>query len=222
MKVARNMLGCGLVLALVGCASNPEPGSGPTDSGSPATERAPAARGPSLDQAREAPFAVQHRGSRPQRQERPRVVRIDNSVEVASAEPEAPRPEAAEEAPASAAPAAAPRAAAEPLLGEVNARPPAGSRPPANRTTDTRTTETRTATPARQPAQPTPTRPTPAPQPRAPSSTPAGTRSHVVAQGETLFSLARRYGVSVEAIRTANKLPDTNIRIGQKLIIPAS
>ena len=217
MKAMRNVLGCGLILALIGCASNPEPESGPTDSGSPATERTPAARGPSLDQAREAPFAVQHRGSRPQRQERPRVVRIDNTVEVASVEPEAPRPQAAEApAPVPAAPVAAPRTPAEPLLGEVNARPPSNARPPANRTT-----ETRTATPARQPSS-TPTRPAPAPQPRAPSSTPAGTRSHVVAQGETLFSLARRYGVSVDAIRTANKLPDTNIRIGQKLIIPAS
>jgi LysM repeat protein len=44
----------------------------------------------------------------------------------------------------------------------------------------------------------------------------------VVAQGETLFGLARRYGVSVDRIRTANKLTDDNIRIGQRLVIPAS
>jgi len=43
----------------------------------------------------------------------------------------------------------------------------------------------------------------------------------VVAQGETLFGLARRYGVSVDNLRTANKLPDDNIRIGQRLVIPA-
>jgi LysM repeat protein len=43
----------------------------------------------------------------------------------------------------------------------------------------------------------------------------------VVIQGETLFGLARRYGVSVDNLRTANKLPDDNIRIGQRLVIPA-
>lgn len=43
----------------------------------------------------------------------------------------------------------------------------------------------------------------------------------MVAQGETLFSLARRYSVSVDSLRAANKLPDDNIRIGQRLVIPA-
>ncbi len=43
----------------------------------------------------------------------------------------------------------------------------------------------------------------------------------VVQQGDTLFSLARRYGVTVEDIQRANQLTDDNIYIGQQLIIPA-
>ena len=44
---------------------------------------------------------------------------------------------------------------------------------------------------------------------------------HVVRPGETLFSLARRYGVSVEALAVVNGLSDPNrIRAGQKLVIP--
>jgi len=46
---------------------------------------------------------------------------------------------------------------------------------------------------------------------------------HVVASGETLFSIARRYGTSVEAISTANGIinPST-IYAGQRLIIPGA
>lgn len=46
---------------------------------------------------------------------------------------------------------------------------------------------------------------------------------HVVQQGENLFRLSLRYGTSVEAIRTANGLPDgDSIYVGQRLVIPAS
>jgi murein DD-endopeptidase MepM/ murein hydrolase activator NlpD len=41
-----------------------------------------------------------------------------------------------------------------------------------------------------------------------------------VAKGDTLSILARRYGVSVEAIMGANNLPDGRLAIGQELIIP--
>ncbi len=44
---------------------------------------------------------------------------------------------------------------------------------------------------------------------------------HVVRPGETLYSLARRYGVSVEALAALNGLSDPNrIQAGQRLVIP--
>jgi membrane-bound lytic murein transglycosylase D len=46
-------------------------------------------------------------------------------------------------------------------------------------------------------------------------------RTHTVAAGETLFGIARRYGVTVAAIRTANDLDeDDGLRTGQRLVIP--
>ena len=41
-----------------------------------------------------------------------------------------------------------------------------------------------------------------------------------VAKGDTLSILARRYGVSVEAIMGANNLPDGRLNVGQELIMP--
>lgn len=53
------------------------------------------------------------------------------------------------------------------------------------------------------------------------TSTPGGT--HVVQSGQTLDSIARRYGVSASSIATANGISDPNrIRIGQRLTIPGS
>jgi LysM repeat protein len=50
----------------------------------------------------------------------------------------------------------------------------------------------------------------------------AQTRTHTVAAGETLFGIARRYGVTVDAIRTANDLETDQVRTGQRLVIPAA
>ncbi|MSU34933.1 MAG: LysM peptidoglycan-binding domain-containing protein [Pedosphaera sp.] len=44
---------------------------------------------------------------------------------------------------------------------------------------------------------------------------------HEVKQGDTLMRLAKKYGVTVKAIRAANELKSDSIRIGQKLKIPA-
>jgi murein DD-endopeptidase MepM/ murein hydrolase activator NlpD len=41
-----------------------------------------------------------------------------------------------------------------------------------------------------------------------------------VAQGDTLSSLSRRYGVPVETIISANNLPDGHLAVGQELIMP--
>jgi LysM repeat protein len=46
--------------------------------------------------------------------------------------------------------------------------------------------------------------------------------SHIVQRGETLYSIARRYGVTVDALVAANRLTSTSIYVGQRLVIPAS
>lgn len=42
---------------------------------------------------------------------------------------------------------------------------------------------------------------------------------HIVRQGETLYSIARDYGVSIEQIKTWNRLTSTTLSIGQKINI---
>jgi LysM repeat protein len=64
------------------------------------------------------------------------------------------------------------------------------------------------------------------PQPVAPPThtpPPAVASTHTVAKGDTLWGLSRKYGVTVDAIRSANSMAanDNNIRIGQTLSIPA-
>ena len=44
--------------------------------------------------------------------------------------------------------------------------------------------------------------------------------THAVGQGETLFSIARQHGVSVDQLRIANNLVGNNISVGQELLIP--
>jgi len=44
---------------------------------------------------------------------------------------------------------------------------------------------------------------------------------HIVQRGETLFSIARRYGVTVDSIAHTNGIPDPRqIYVGQRLVIP--
>jgi LCP family protein required for cell wall assembly len=54
-----------------------------------------------------------------------------------------------------------------------------------------------------------------------PTST-GGLQTHVVQPGDTLFSLARRYGVTVDEIVRANQIAGDSIFVGQQLIIPAA
>ena len=50
-----------------------------------------------------------------------------------------------------------------------------------------------------------------------------GTRTHVVAKGETLTQIAKQYGVTVDDIEQLNKIQDAKkLQIGQTLKIPGS
>jgi LysM repeat protein len=55
-----------------------------------------------------------------------------------------------------------------------------------------------------------------------PSVTPAATsRTHTVKARETLAAIARKYGVKVDALMTANpKLDPKHLQVGKTLIIP--
>jgi hypothetical protein len=55
-----------------------------------------------------------------------------------------------------------------------------------------------------------------------PNSTPSPGQGtvHIVQRGDTLYSLARRYGTTVAAIRAANGLTADRINVGQRLVIP--
>lgn len=75
------------------------------------------------------------------------------------------------------------------------------------------TVTTRTPAPAGQPGARAATTTQPAPQPR----------QHVVETGETAWSIARRYGVSVSDLAGWNGLPsDMALRPGQRILIPVA
>jgi LysM repeat protein len=54
------------------------------------------------------------------------------------------------------------------------------------------------------------------------SPQPSTGTSHTVVRGDTLYSLARRFGTTVDAIMRANWLTSPNIYVGQRLIISSS
>jgi LysM repeat protein len=72
-------------------------------------------------------------------------------------------------------------------------------------------------------ASPTPTPPATVGVENPSPVEPSGTRSHVVAKGETLTQIAKQYGVTVEEIQQANKIQDAKkLQIGQTIKIPGS
>lgn len=44
--------------------------------------------------------------------------------------------------------------------------------------------------------------------------------THTVAKGDTLSTIAQKYGVSVSALRDVNALRSTNLSVNQKLLVP--
>lgn len=64
------------------------------------------------------------------------------------------------------------------------------------------------------------TSPTPGPSGGEPTLPPSGV-TYVVQAGDTMFSIAQRFGTTVAAIAEANEISDpTNITVGQVLVIP--
>lgn len=51
---------------------------------------------------------------------------------------------------------------------------------------------------------------------------PASTKLHTVAKGDTLTSLSKKYGTTVESLKTANGLRSDSISLGQSLKIPTA
>lgn len=71
--------------------------------------------------------------------------------------------------------------------------------------------------------QPEPTRKVveqkPVPQKQVNTPVASSKKIHKVVKGDTLYSLSRKYGVSVKQLQTWNKLSSSGIKIGQKLIV---
>src|SRR5690606_3429126 len=47
-------------------------------------------------------------------------------------------------------------------------------------------------------------------------------RTHTIRRGDTLYSLARRYNTSVDALRKLNNLKSTSLSTGQRLRVPGA
>jgi hypothetical protein len=69
-------------------------------------------------------------------------------------------------------------------------------------------------------ATPVPTPLPPTPSPTATPTPAAQPAVYIVRSGDTLFSIARRYGTTVEAIMAANGMEGTTVRAGEQLLIP--
>lgn len=148
--------------------------------------------------------------------------------------------EASEEDPLLAAPAAEPvisKKAEAPATKEAPAAPapqgrevasPEPTEPEPVRTEPARSAPVRVAKPTKEKAgKEKDEAPTPAPAPAepavtaAPEAQPGNSGTHTVARSETLYGIARQYGVSVAELKEWNNLGEKPIAVGQELIVAA-
>ena len=72
------------------------------------------------------------------------------------------------------------------------------------------------------PALYVPRKAAPAMAPAAPAATPGTATQHTVAKGETLYSIARRYKVTVADLQAWNAKPDPSVKVGEVLRLGAN
>lgn len=227
---------CLLALMAAGCGAPALPPPAPMPEAAPeAADTLPQAEPePPLAATAEHPFRVRSIGRIPPRRPPAPVAVIDSAL--ASTQPAAPAPadssaDTPREAPAAARPPADSRAAPSPAE-PIQPRPTPAS--PSSRTHRVAAGETFFGIARRYAAtysELLSVNPGVDPQvirpgqllrlpPEAAAPAPPADRTHRVAAGETLWGLARRYEVSVAALRAANRLSNDTVRVGQVLVIP--
>jgi LysM repeat protein len=244
IRTALSLLAIALLLGACASAPPPEPVStGPRLIGEPIEPRPEPAPDPepTLEERWRAPFAVLSSGSLGARPT-PVQVAVDGREPVAPAAPTA-AAEPAAAAPAGAAPAPQQAATQAAAAARPTAPTPAAAPTPAPAAATAAAAGTRThrvewgetwfgiarrynipsATLAAANPGVDPERIRTGQVLRIPGADPAlrgGQRSHTVGPGDSLWGIARRYGVTMERIRAANRLSDDQVRLGQTLIIP--
>jgi LysM repeat protein len=150
----------------------------------------------------------------------------EQSTDVSSNLPAATEPAPTLEVAPTELPGAAPGASTQltPTLALATPEAPVAS--PLASAVPTATPEPPTATPeppTPEPPTATPEPPTATPEPPTATPAPAEPQRYTVQPGDTLRSIAERFGVSVQAIIEANNLTPAqadNLRVGQVLVIP--
>jgi len=60
---------------------------------------------------------------------------------------------------------------------------------------------------------------TPTPAPKDSLQTTPVDKSYIVKQGDTLYNISKRFGLTVDELKSLNNMTDNNIKIGQKLVV---
>ncbi|MFN8276245.1 MAG: LysM peptidoglycan-binding domain-containing protein [Chitinophagales bacterium] len=105
--------------------------------------------------------------------------------------------------------------------GQVLKLPKAGASPSATTSTPQTESKPKPAAPKTAPAETAAPKAKPAPTPAAPTTAGNSARIiHEVQKGETLYAIAKSYGVKVSLLKELNQLDDDlKIKLGQKLLI---